>query len=634
MRQIDLVRENSDKKKFEAAVETALDRARHDPRTAEADVAGDDLEEATEVLRGALPSARIDTPKKAEASFMAEAIILEELRPAWFIKDDAIEIGGNYDRIDLVRNNQAELNETARRVGRVDLIFHPTLDYAGTGWLLADDIAVTNRHVAQVFASGDGFGRWDFAQGAFDRKMEARLDFLHQFAQDDSARRRADVVEVLYIAGPEEPDFAFVRVVPPAGMEPVEFSDRLVEPGQPIAAIGYPAWDGRRNDPQLMEQLFGGIYGVKRFSPGLARASSRRHVFESDYTSLGGNSGSAVIDIATGKALGLHFAGLFRDTNYAVEAPIVQAALRRITTQVAVPLEGPSADPVSSPESLADRAGYQADFLGPELEVALPGFGEWQDDLAPVSPGNGSELKYTHFSVIQSASRRLPLLTAVNIDGDKALNLKRKGTWRLDGRLEEEHQIGNALYSKNPIDRGHLVRRMDPGWGDTREEAQQGELDSFHYTNSAPQHAHLNQRDWLGLEDYILGSATTRGFSACVMTGPVFRDSDPELRAQPGAEGVKIPREYWKVAAMVNDDTGALSVTGYVLSQGEMLAGLTEAAFILGEYKTYQVRLSLIESATGMDFGALKDFDPLAGAEESLFGQAAFEVAGPESLQL
>jgi len=85
---------------------------------------------------------------------------------------------------------------------------------------------------------------------------------------------------------------------------------------------------------------------------------------------------------------------------------------------------------------------------------------------------------------------------------------------------------------------------------------------------------------------------------------------------------------------MVNDDTGALSVTGYVLSQGEMLAGLTEAAFILGEYKTYQVRLSLIESATGMDFGALKDFDPLAGAEESLFGQAAFEVAGPESLQL
>ncbi|NJN36355.1 MAG: hypothetical protein HC794_03975, partial [Nitrospiraceae bacterium] len=38
-----------------------------------------------------------------------------------------------------------------------------------------------------------------------------------------------------------------------------------------------------------------------------------------------------------------------------------------------------------------------------------------------------------------------------------------------------------------------------------------GEDDTFHYTNSAPQHEDLNQKDWVGLEDYILQAAHTRG---------------------------------------------------------------------------------------------------------------------------
>jgi endonuclease G len=357
-------------------------------------------------------------------------------------------------------------------------------------------------------------------------------------------------------------------------------------------------------------------------------------VFEADYTSLGGNSGSVVLSLDSGKALGLHFAGLFRDTNFAVGGPIVEAALRRLKTVVAVPLEAPASDPVTPPSELEGRAGYQPAFLGPDAVVPFPDFGRWKDDLAPLLSGDGAELKYTHFSVIQSASRRLPLITAVNIDGEKAFNLKREGTWKLDGRMASEHQIGNDLYRSNPIDRGHLVRRMDPGWGDERDEAVQGEADTFHYTNSAPQHEDLNQKIWLGLEDYVLGSATTRGFSACILTGPVFRDDDPRLRRQPGTEAIAIPREYWKVAAMINDDTGKLSVTGYVLSQGEMIKSLTEAAFVYGKYETYQVKLSLIEDATGLDFGDLKRFDPLAGAQESRFGEAARRITGPDTLKL
>ncbi|MFN3615222.1 MAG: DNA/RNA non-specific endonuclease, partial [Rubrimonas sp.] len=275
-------------------------------------------------------------------------------------------------------------------------------------------------------------------------------------------------------------------------------------------------------------------------------------------------------------------------------------------------------------------------FLGGgALAAPLPGLGRWAADAAPVQ-GGGVELKYQHFSVIQSASRRLPLVTAVNIDGERAFALKREGDWKLDGRLSADHQIGNELYVRNALDRGHMVRRRDPGWGDSREEAERGERDTFHYTNSAPQHEILNQRTWVGLEDYILQNAHTRGFRACVFTGPVFRDDDRRLKAQPGAQDVQIPEEFWKVAVMVNDDTGALSATGYVLSHGPLIRDLVEAAFVYGAYETYQVRIDRIERATGLDFAALRPFDPLARPEirETLFGEAAFAVRGPGDIRL
>ena len=243
-------------------------------------------------------------------------------------------------------------------------------------------------------------------------------------------------------------------------------------------------------------------------------------------------------------------------------------------------------------------------------------------------------LKYRHFSVIQSKSRRLPLFTAVNIDGEKSFKLKREGDWRLDGRLDEADQIGNELYRNNPLDRGHMVRRRDPGWGANKAEAEEGEMDTFHYTNSAPQHEDLNQIDWVGLEDYILEAAETEGFKVSVFTGPVLREEDRFLKTQPGAEDVQIPEEFWKIAVMVNTATGTLSATGYVLSQGRMIRNLLEAEFIFGEYKTYQVQIKRIEEETGLDFGNLRELDPLGVDTEAPFSVVVRRIEGPESLVL
>lgn len=636
MRQIDSVRRSPrfnsvlEEAAAEVAHKMAIAPATRTPQGAAAALEGavtrDFMPEIVEsVATGAAP------PRGAEIPSMAvEAIVLDRLRPPYLIVQDRIRIEGDFDHADLVTARQDLLNQRARSVGRVDLMHHPRLDFAGTGWLIEKDIAVTNRHVAQEFAEADRLGRFCFRRGADDQEMAAVLDFIRQH-QTLGLTRRALVTEVLFIAGLEEPDFAFLRVQPIDALEPMPLSARPVALDEVVAAIGYPARD-IRNDAAVMAEVFQNIYNVKRFSPGLVTGfDAETGAFMTDYSTLGGNSGSAVIALDSGEVVGLHFAGLFHHANYAVPSSLVAAALRRLRTQVAVAAEAPRPDPVSEPEAFADRDGYDPDFLGKDRPVPLPGPGRWADDIAPVEGADDGVLRYRHFSVLQCRSRRLPLVTAVNINGEAQRMLKREGEWRLDGRIARDHQIGGALYVDNPLDRGHMVRRRDPGWGDP-DEARQAEADTFHYTNAAPQHEGLNQQTWLGLEDYILGAAQTRGFRASVLTGPVFRDDDPRLRSRPDdAEDVPIPREFWKIAAMIHADTGELHATGYVLSHGALIRDITEAAFVFGRYATYQVPIARIAQATGLDFGALSAADPLGGDAESPV--QAIEIHGPESIR-
>ncbi|WP_375378290.1 DNA/RNA non-specific endonuclease [Hymenobacter cellulosilyticus] len=82
--------------------------------------------------------------------------------------------------------------------------------------------------------------------------------------------------------------------------------------------------------------------------------------------------------------------------------------------------------------------------------------------------GTGVELKYQNFSVIMSASRRLPMLTAVNLLGLDREQVDRIDTWYFDGRLDKSDQWGDELYHGNSLDRGHMVRREDPVWAPSR----------------------------------------------------------------------------------------------------------------------------------------------------------------------
>ena len=252
--------------------------------------------------------------------------------------------------------------------------------------------------------------------------------------------------------------------------------------------------------------------------------------------------------------------------------------------------------------------GYNTKFLGDNYEVPHPKFrSDLKQDI--VTQRNGDTvLNYTHFSIVMSKSRRLAYYTVVNIDGNKLVNIGRENKWNFDPRIEEKYQCGPELYDNNDIDKGHLVRRRDPVWGDNANEANK---DTFHYTNSSPQHKDLNQKTWLELEDYILKNADKFNLKVTVFTGPVFRGDDIIYR------NVQIPAEFWKVAVMVKEN-GELSATAYLQTQKNLIDNLE---FAYGEFKTYQIKVSTIENLTGLDFGNLRNHDPMERIETTAVGR-------------
>jgi len=262
---------------------------------------------------------------------------------------------------------------------------------------------------------------------------------------------------------------------------------------------------------------------------------------------------------------------------------------------------------VTKPETFRGRDGYQPDFLG-DWDVPMPTpQGDLKNDLRALRRGSGVELKYEHFSAVQSISRRMPMFVAVNIDGTLQKKITRTAVvWRFDGRLDVEDQIGDDVYSEqnNVLDRGHMVRREDPNWGDL-DVAQRANVDTFHFTNACPQMAAVNQRIWLGLENYILLNTRRNTMKVSVFTGPVFTDDDHPYR------GALVPKSFWKIVAVVDED-GRPSATAYEVSQAEELSALE---FAFGEYKTFQTSIKDIERKTSLAFGDLSHYDGFSAAE-------------------
>lgn len=569
------------------------------------------VDDAVRVLE--IPS---EIPRPGDAAL--EAIIWRLGRPVLLVRNDDFDVSELETDTWKARLNQHRdnLRAVVPSVGRVEVKNNPSYTWVGTGWVVADDLIVTNRHVAREFAMRGDQG-FVFRQ-SFLGQMKARLDFREEHQTGEPAE--FDIVEVLHIEEEGGPDLAFLRIdwASNTGCDrraPVPLGAEVTE-DQMVAVVGYPAKDTRTNISDEMDAIFGNIYDVKRLAPGqIMKVFEGDWVFAHDCTSLGGSSGSIVCSMETGEAVGLHFAGREEVANFAVAAPMVKNRLEDVLEgragagiflgiSVDEDTEAPSA------ESLEERRGYDPGFLGEVVPLPIPSTALWER-VAPVSGRSDGLLHYTNYSVMVDATRRLAVFAVCNIDGKELRRVRRgRDRWYFDPRMERAHQVGNELYRSNKLDRGHLVRRLDTAWGATYEDAHLAQADTFFYTNCAPQHKELNQDLWLGLEDHILDNADAHDLKVSVFSGPIFRPTDRLYR------GFQVPEDFWKVVAMVREESGELSVTGYMLSQVDFMDDLE---FAFGAYGTYQVPVSEIEKLTGLDFGELKSYDPLAERETRPF---------------
>ncbi|MGP3697581.1 trypsin-like serine peptidase [Rhodobacter sp. NSM] len=248
-------------------------------------------------------------------------------RPSFLVREDGPDFstspaGGWADLLaDPLR--EAEVHAALSAVGRID-ITHPLMPYAGTGWLVAPDVIVTNRHVAQVFVA--------FPEGEPPRvrqDLAPRFDFGHEFGGRESADARP-ITELLFCGATPIPpvgidhgclDLAAFRLAAPVPdtRRPLALAEgpRLSLPQTQVFVAGYPA----RPDPaalgsvsetdRVLRLLFDKLWGFKRLAPGEVTTSTIGvRTLNHDASTLGGNSGSLVMGLDSLPCVtGLHYGG-------------------------------------------------------------------------------------------------------------------------------------------------------------------------------------------------------------------------------------------------------------------------------------------------------------------------------------
>jgi endonuclease G len=276
-------------------------------------------EPVANAARSGLESILIGKEPSLDELVGLEAIIIPELRPAIDIIGGKFsaqhELWTHLSTDDKIRGN---IEAAIPSVGRIELPGHPRLPYGGTGFVVGKNLLMTNRHVAAIFASGLGT-----RSVAMKRGSMVGIDFLRERGRSAGSVltvRRVVMIHPYW-------DMAILEVENlPSGHEPLKLSveDFSARDDEEIAVIGYPAFDPR-NDAAEQDKLFAEQYGVKRLQPGQLHQRSQTESFGKlvqaaihDCSTLGGNSGSFVLQLATGNIVALHFGGRYHDKNYAV----------------------------------------------------------------------------------------------------------------------------------------------------------------------------------------------------------------------------------------------------------------------------------------------------------------------------
>lgn len=246
--------------------------------------------------------------------------------------------------------------------------------------------------------------------------------------------------------------------------------------------------------------------------------------------------------------------------------------------------------------------GYNPEFLGTDFPLPMPSF-------SPTLVGNvlrKPELRddiyvdYINFTVIMNRVRRSPLVTALNIDQNLLKKVQRKRGWDIDTRVGRKYQLDNDYYANNYWDRGHLARRANAAWGNSKQEARRASDATFFFTNAALQHENFNQDEWLALENWVRNLTLDQNGLITEFTGPIYGGFDRRVTPS-GRQPAEVPSGFFKIVCFINGQTQELDVRAFIMWQdADALAD--KRGKELFNFQRYQVTVSEIEELTGLFF--------------------------------
>ncbi|GAA1061441.1 trypsin-like serine peptidase [Agromyces bracchium] len=279
-----------------------------------------------------------------------EAVVHSDgTRPVFFVEDDFIDVlnPAAATHAAALSRVSAAVRAACSAVGRV-VDPSSALGFRGTAWAIGDGIVATNFHVLKAIAVGAARPDGRFVG---ELKPDVAVDFGGEVGGSGPDGRRFPVHRVLGVGSEGAPerasttledvnfdglDLAILELEPVDGQDfpaPVAVArgddpathGALASKGRSVYVVGFPG-NPKSTTADVFGRLFAGVAGVKRLAPGTLAAGrgdvpgdDRRWVIAHDASTLGGSSGSPVIDLETdGRAvLGAHFAGAPDRTNWA-----------------------------------------------------------------------------------------------------------------------------------------------------------------------------------------------------------------------------------------------------------------------------------------------------------------------------
>jgi endonuclease G len=295
-------------------------------------------------LTEALANLQTQEPLSTDQAESLEVIIVSHSRPAVPVRDGSIAFEPPWSHLSE-GPTQELLKAACAAVGQVESSAAEVPGYAGTAFLVSPDLVITTRNVAESFATGIGVRDLGLKPG-----RQCQIDFGN--GRDNDASQVYPIAAVTMI----HPylDIAVMRLASPVPIAPLELwaEDPGALEDREIAVIAYPQFD-LRYGVELQKSVLAAAPGVKRVMPGkvmqprLQSTLGRQMLaLTHDAITLGGRAGGPVVDLATGRVVGVSFASIYLVANFAV--PISELAHDPLVWEAGLNFVGAS-KPSSSP---------------------------------------------------------------------------------------------------------------------------------------------------------------------------------------------------------------------------------------------------------------------------------------------